>query len=93
MPGNPIPQYSKEERLYGQQGYVVFEAYISKSGVPAQFKQTRSTGYRNLDAKTLQALKKWKFYPGQEGWVEIPFSWDLQGGPQETPALNRSSRR
>lgn len=89
MPGNPIPSYSEQERMLRQQGQVVFHAYISKNGVPVDFRQLRSTGYTNLDAKTLQTLKKWKFYPGQEGWVEIPFRWDLRGGPKETSALFR----
>jgi len=92
MPGNPKPQYSVEERLGRQQGLVAFHAYISKAGVPSQFRLTQSTGYRNLDGKTLAALKRWRFYPGQEGWVEIPFQWDIKGGVQEVPTLLRRSR-
>lgn len=89
MPGNPRPAYSESERLQQQQGQVVFLAYISKDGQPIRFQQLQSTGHANLDTKTLEALKKWRFYPGQEGWVEIPFQWNLRGGPQETPALGR----
>lgn len=92
VPGNPKPQYSVEERMQRQQGLVAFHAYITKSGQPSQFRLTQSTGYRNLDGKTLAALKKWKFYPGQEGWVEIPFKWDIKGGVQEIPTLLRRSR-
>lgn len=92
MPGNPKPQYSVEERFQRQQGLVAFHAYISKSGLPSQFRLTKSTGFRNLDGKTLAALKKWKFYPGQEGWVEIPMQWDIKGGVQEMPTLLRRSR-
>lgn len=89
IPGNPKPQYSNDERLRREQGLVAFHAYISKAGQPVEFKITKSTGYRNLDGKTLAALKKWKFYPGQEGWVEIPFKWDIKGGVQEMPTLLR----
>ena len=89
MPGNPRPQYSNEERMRRDQGQVVFYAYISTSGNPSQFKLAQSTGFRNLDGKTLAALKKWRFYPGQEGWVEIPFKWDIKGGVQEMPTLLR----
>ncbi|MBC7465994.1 MAG: TonB family protein [Bdellovibrio sp.] len=92
MPGNPKPQYSVEERLRREQGFVAFHAYISKAGLPTQFRITQSTGFRNLDGKTLSALKKWKFYPGQEGWVEIPFKWDIKGGVQEVPTLLRRAR-
>ena len=83
MPGNKRPQYARDERLRGDQGAVVFYAYISKEGTPTQFRMVKSTGFRNLDGKTLVALKKWRFYPGQEGWVELPFRWDLKGGAQE----------
>lgn len=89
IPGNSKPQYSVDERLRREQGLVAFHAYISKAGQPSQFRLTQSTGYRNLDGKTLAALRKWKFYPGQEGWVEIPFKWDIKGGVQEMPTLLR----
>lgn len=88
MPGNPRPNYSDDERFAKQQGTATFFAYISRDGVPMQFKQSRSTGFTNLDSKTLAALKKWRFYPGQEGWVEIPFMWDLRGGAKELSALS-----
>lgn len=89
VPGNPKPQYSNDERLRREQGAVAFHAYISKAGQPTQFRIIKSTGFRNLDGKTLAALKRWKFYPGQEGWVEIPMNWDLKGGVQEMPTLLR----
>lgn len=89
LPGNPRPEYSAEERLNGNQGRATFLAYVSKAGRLTEFKLAQSTGYRNLDLKTLTALKQWKFYPGQEGWVEIPIQWDLRGGVQEKPTLLR----
>lgn len=79
IPGNKFPQYSSEERLARQEGKAMFYAYVNKDGNLSQFKLGQSTGYRNLDVKTLAALKKWKFYPGQEGWVEMPFKWALKG--------------
>ncbi len=89
VPGNPKPMYSNDERLRREQGMVAFHAYISKAGQPVEFRIMKSTGFRNLDGKTLAALKRWKFYPGQEGWVEIPFKWDIKGGVQEMPTLLR----
>lgn len=89
MPGNPRPQYSSEERLKRHQGQVIFYAYVTTAGSTSQFKMAQSTGFRNLDGKTLAALKKWRFYPGQAGWVEIPFKWDIKGGVQEMPTLLR----
>lgn len=92
IPGNPQPQYDQNERLKGHQGNAVFLAYITREGRTSQFRLAQSTGYRNLDSKTLAALKKWKFYPGQEGWVEMPFEWSLKGGVEEKPALLRRAK-
>ena len=91
MPNNPRPQYDRDERLRGDQGKVAFVAYITKDGIPVKFRKIQSTGYANLDAKTLQALKQWRFYPGQEGWVEMPFRWDLKGGAQQDGGRLRTS--
>jgi TonB family protein len=91
--GNKFPQYDKEERLAHQEGRAVFYAYVNKNGTLSQFKLGKSSGYRNLDAKTLAALKKWKFYPGQEGWVEMPFKWTLTGEAMEAGGQLRSSPR
>ncbi|MFM6926914.1 MAG: TonB family protein [Bdellovibrio sp.] len=91
MPNNPRPQYDRDERLRGDQGKVAFVAYITKEGVPVKFRKILSTGYANLDTKTLNALKQWRFYPGQEGWVEMPFRWDLKGGAQQDGGRLRTS--
>jgi TonB family protein len=85
IPGNQRPQYDSEDRFKGRQGEVAFLAYVSPEGRLTEFKILQSSGHRELDAKTLKAIRDWKFYPGQEGWVEIPFKWDLKGGPQEMP--------
>lgn len=89
MPGNPRPQYSTDERLHRHQGEIVLHAYVTKDGTLTNFKLLKSTSFRNLDAKTLASLKKWRFYPGQQGWVELPFRWDLKGGVQEVPTYLR----
>ncbi len=91
MPGNPRPQYDPKERQRGDQGTIDFYAYVSKEGTLNKFSLKKSTGFRNLDSKTLAALKKWRFYPGQEGWVELPFQWDIKGGVQEIGGRLRTS--
>lgn len=89
MPGNPKPSYSMEERLNRQQGRVIFQAYVTREGALTGFRLLSSTGYKNLDGKTLGALKKWKFYPGQQGWVEIPQTWSIKGDVEQMPATLR----
>ncbi len=91
MPGNPRPQYDDEDRLFNRKGIVKFEAFVTKEGSLQNFKMISSSGHRELDAKTLKALKRWKFYPGQDGLVEIPIQWDLVGGAKEVQTTLRRS--
>lgn len=92
MPGNEKPMYEAEDRLKGRKGEVSFMAYVTKEGFLSNFKMLKSSGHRELDAKTLKAIKGWKFYPGQEGMVEIPFSWDLKGGVKPVGPILRTKR-
>ncbi len=82
-PGNKKPEYDSEDRFQKRQGEVRFLAYVTKEGTLSQIKPIKLTGHRTLDLKTLKAIKEWRFYPGQEGWVEIPYVWSLKGAPQE----------
>lgn len=91
MPGNPRPNYDTEERMDGLAGTIIVHAFVTKEGKLTLFRLIQSTGHRSLDRKTLNALKNWKFYPGQEGWVELPFKWDLKGGVQQKPTLLKRS--
>ncbi|MEI7973989.1 MAG: energy transducer TonB, partial [Bdellovibrio sp.] len=88
--GNARPQYDVEDRLAGRQGRVVFHAYVNPNGSLSGFRMIQSTGHRSLDAKTLKALKAWRFQEGQQGWVELPFQWDLVGGAKEVKGQLRS---
>lgn len=89
MPGNSKPLYDDDDRLAKRAGKVAFAAYISPEGVPTKVQLLHSSGHRSLDLKTLQTIKKWRFYPGQAGWVEIPVNWDLKGEMQEKPVMLR----
>lgn len=91
VPGNPLPNYSVDERFRREQGKVVFQAYVTKDGRLTQFKLLQSSGFKNLDGKSLAVLKKWRFYEGQEGWVLIPQTWSLKGDVKELPTQLRRS--
>jgi TonB family protein len=88
-PGNPLPSYSDFERLRRHEGQVTYLAYVTAEGRLKDFILTESSGHSNLDQKTLSSLKGWRFYPGQEGWVEIPQVWVLSGQPEELPSQLR----
>jgi TonB family protein len=82
MPGNKIPQFDTDDRLKQRKGDVAFSAMVSKEGMLSEIKLLKSSGHRELDAKTLKAIKSWKFFPGQQGLVEIPMKWELTGEVQ-----------
>ena len=88
-PGNPLPAYSDFERLRRHEGQVTYLAYVNADGSLRDFILSESSGHTNLDQKTLSALKGWRFYPGQQGWVEIPQIWVLSGQPEELPSQLR----
>jgi len=89
QPGNKRPRYDIEDRMAGREGPVTLVAYVADSGNIQKLKMVQSSGHRTLDSKTVEAIKVWKFFPGQAGWVEIPIQWDLKGGPQEKPSQLR----
>lgn len=93
IPGNPRPQYSYEERMNRIEGEVIFHAFVTPDGTLKDFKILQSSGYRSLDGKTLSALKKWKFYPNQSGWVKIPFVWTLKGEAESADGLLKTTDR
>lgn len=88
--GNPKPQYDNDDRMKNRSGTVVFQAFVQNDGTLKDFSMVESSGHRSLDSKTLKALRQWKFAAGQEGWIEIPFKWDLKGGAQEVSPLRGS---
>ncbi len=75
----PAPQYTRDERLRGLQGTCKFLLYVNKNGLPVKVRITKSTGHHELDQKTLNALKEWRFEPGDSGWIEQSFRWELKG--------------
>ena len=89
LPGNQLPAYSDEDRFYQRSGEVVFEAYVTPKGTTTNFRMIQSSGHRSLDLKSLKAFKNWKFFPGQEGTVEMAYNWSLKGEAKERPALLR----
>lgn len=91
FPGNPRPNFDNDDRLAQRQGEIAFLAYVEMDGRISKFKLLKSTGHRSLDAKTYAAIRQWRFFPGQDGWVEIPIKWDLKGGVQEMPTTLRRS--
>lgn len=89
LPDNKIPYYDEDDRFNKREGEVVFEAYVTPQGQTTDFRLIQSSGYRSLDLKSLAAFKKWRFFPGQQGRVEMAYNWSLKGDAKERPTLLR----
>lgn len=88
----PLPSYSREERRRGLQGICAFAFEVDINGKPFNFKLIESSGHRELDKKSLQSLKLWRFKPGKTGNHTKSFKWEIRGlDKNEYGSLRRNS--
>jgi TonB family protein len=59
------PEYSEEARAAKYQGTVILHVEIGPDGTASNIKVVRSLGM-GLDEKAVEAVKQWKFRPGQK---------------------------
>ncbi|MCM2280228.1 MAG: TonB family protein [Bdellovibrionaceae bacterium] len=88
-PGNRVPQYPERDRLMRNQGTTVFIARVRPDGTVTDIRMERSANSRSLDVAALDAMKKWRFLPGQQGLVRKGFTFSLEGDAEELPARLR----
>ena len=87
--GNKNPAYPDRDRLARNQGTAVFIARVTPSGTVTDIQLEKSSNSRTLDASAMEAMKRWRFLPGQEGMVRKAFNFSLNGNAQEIPARLR----
>jgi TonB family protein len=64
------PSYSEEARTAHVQGTVQLEIVVDETGVPMDLRVKRSLG-SGLDEKAIEAVKQWRFKPGQKEGVPV----------------------
>ena len=84
---NLPPIYPMLARKQKKQGTTVLMAYVSKTGNVGNLKIHKSSGSRDLDAVSFRAFARYRFSEGQEGWVRMPFNFQLKGNPKAIPGL------
>ncbi|MGH7197568.1 MAG: TonB family protein [Candidatus Omnitrophota bacterium] len=81
---NPPPLYPEAARRLGQEGLVVLEVRVSRSGLPDTVEVKQSSGYRLLDETAVKSVRRWKFHPARigtlpiESVVEVPIRFQLK---------------
>ncbi len=69
--GNPKPPYPEIARRRGYEGQVRLEVEVSESGLVANIRIKRSSGYEVLDRSALQTVKGWRFIPARIAGVPV----------------------
>lgn len=91
MSGNKAPSYPMSARLQKRQGEVGLLYRVTNSGAVADVQITKSSGHADLDQAAVQAIAKFKFVPGQEGWARHPVQFALKGSSESMPSKLRSA--
>ncbi len=78
MDGNPVPVYPNEALKKRWEGRVELVYYVNQAGFVEKIQLKQSSGYSLLDNSALRALGRYRYYPGQEGWVVHPVEFMLE---------------
>ena len=77
MPGNPLPEYPLVALEKKWEGRVEVVYYVNTAGLVEKIQIYRSSSHLVLDNSALQALARYRYKPGQEGWVSHPVDFVL----------------
>ena len=88
--GNPAPKYPMQARLQKRQGQVELLYLVTPQGKVRELKILKSSGFRDLDQAAVDAVSKYKFVAGQEGWARHPIVFNLKGPSETLPSRLRS---
>ena len=83
--GNPSLIYPKQARQAKAQGSLDFIFYVTDQGLVEKIQLKSSSGHRDLDNSVLRTFARYKFQPGQSGWVRHTVEFHLKG--EETELL------
>lgn len=80
---NPKPRYPYLSRVNSEEGKVVLQVYVSRTGDVSRIEIQQSSGHHRLDKAAQKAVGKWKFKPAQiaglatAGTVQVPITFVL----------------
>ncbi len=83
---SPPPDYPFTARRRGAQGLVLVRARVGAEGKVVETRLAGSSGWRDLDASALEAVRSWRFRPALQGnraveaWVNVPVRFRLGSG-------------
>jgi len=86
----PQATYPLQDRISRHEGTAVLVGHVTNDGRVERITLEKSSGSRLMDESAAKAFSKWKFRPGQEGYIRLPIQFQLAGSETIIPAqLNR----
>ena len=82
LKGNPLPIYPEEALKKKWEGRAEIFYYVNPAGFVEKIQLKRSSGHSALDNSALRALARYRYHPGQEGWVRHPVEFFLEMGKE-----------
>ncbi|NJN47545.1 MAG: energy transducer TonB [Candidatus Competibacteraceae bacterium] len=85
LPDNPKPRYPLVARRRGVEGRVILQVTVMTNGSAAHVKVKTGSGHAQLDRAALEAVRRWRFRPAQQGGqpisavVDVPIVFRLNG--------------
>jgi TonB family protein len=86
MPGNPKPIYPLADKIAGRQGTTILLGKVRNDGRVENIALEKSSGSRLMDESAAKAFSRWRYRPGQEGYVRLPVQFELVGDAKVIPA-------
>ncbi len=80
---NPAPRYPEAARRAGEEGLVLLEVVVDRSGRPKEVSLLEGSGHEHLDRSALAAVRRWIFEPARvgplsvESTVQVPIRFRL----------------
>lgn len=93
MQGNKAPAYPMEARVERRQGQLELVYRVTAEGDVTDISIAKSSGHSDLDEAAVDAVSKFKFYPGQEGWARHPITFALKGPDEAIPSKLRTGKQ
>ena len=90
--GNRPPVYPLAARRQQRQGQLELLYRVTSEGKVTDIKVAKSSGHKDLDQAAVDAVTKFRFVPGQEGWARHPVAFALKGEATELPSKLRAAQ-
>lgn len=90
--GNKPPSYTKDMRVRRLEGRGQLVYFVNKQGAVTDLRLSQTTGSPELDQAAVDAFRRYKFVPGQEGYTVHNFEFRLTGPAQSADGLLRATK-